>query len=142
MKEHGFFRQDAWQWDNIRGQVSPVVPELQSDIDSQYFDVIDDEKEKPESFATPRVSGGVEGVKVVQYARHCVCFAESIQMSGNFSVCVRCVLERCVCVCVCVLIRGFPSFPPATGVCRQPPSVCWLHLLQDSPPHQDREGLP
>ena len=61
MKEHGFFRQDAWQWDNIRGQVSPVVPELQSDIDSQYFDVIDDEKEKPESFATPRVSGGGEG---------------------------------------------------------------------------------
>ena len=36
----------------------PVVPELKSDVDTQYFDVIDDEKEKPETFATPRVSGG------------------------------------------------------------------------------------
>ena len=36
----------------------PVVPELKSDVDTQYFDVIDDEKDRPESFATPRVSGG------------------------------------------------------------------------------------
>ena len=39
----------------------PVVPELKSDVDTQYFDVIDDEKDRPESFATPRVSGGGRG---------------------------------------------------------------------------------
>ena len=39
----------------------PVVPELKSDVDTQYFDVLDDEKEKPETFATPRVSEGGRG---------------------------------------------------------------------------------
>ena len=37
-------------------QVPPVVPELKSDIDTQYFDVIEDEKDKVDSFPTPRVS--------------------------------------------------------------------------------------
>ena len=32
-----------------------VVPELKSEVDTQYFDVIEDEKEKPDSFAVPRV---------------------------------------------------------------------------------------
>ena len=41
--------------------VSPVVPELKSDVDTQYFDVLEDEKEKPDSFATPRVSCGEGG---------------------------------------------------------------------------------
>ena len=56
VKTHAWFRNDAWTWDNIRQQVPPVVPELSSDIDTQYFDVIDDEKDKPDSFSTPRVS--------------------------------------------------------------------------------------
>ena len=56
VKSHRFFKQDQWTWENIRQQVPPVVPELTGDTDTQYFDVIDDEKEKPESFATPRVS--------------------------------------------------------------------------------------
>ena len=56
VKTHAWFRNDSWTWDNIRQQVPPVVPELSSDVDTQYFDVIDDEKEKPESFSTPRVS--------------------------------------------------------------------------------------
>lgn len=56
VKTHAWFRNDSWTWDNIRQQVPPVVPELSSDVDTQYFDVIDDEKDKPESFSTPRVS--------------------------------------------------------------------------------------
>ena len=56
MKRHPFFRSDNWTWENIRKQEPPVVPELEGDMDTQYFDVIDDEKDKPVSFAPPRVS--------------------------------------------------------------------------------------
>ena len=56
MKRHLFFKTDSWTWDNIRQQEPPVVPELTGDLDTQYFDVIDDEKEKADTFATPRVS--------------------------------------------------------------------------------------
>lgn len=55
VKRHRFFKNDSWTFDNIRQHVPPVVPELKGDMDTQYFDVIEDEKEKPESFATPRV---------------------------------------------------------------------------------------
>ena len=55
VKRHLFFKQDSWTWDNIRQNVPPVVPELKSEVDTQYFDVIEDEKEKPDSFAVPRV---------------------------------------------------------------------------------------
>ena len=55
VKSHVWFKNDTWAWDNIRSQVPPVVPELSSDVDTQYFDVIDDEKDRPESFSTPRV---------------------------------------------------------------------------------------
>jgi len=58
VKRHPFFKQDSWTWDNIRQMVSPVVPELKSDVDTQYFDVLEDEKEKPDSFATPREFAG------------------------------------------------------------------------------------
>ena len=33
-----------------------MVPELKGDMDTQYFDVLDDDKDKVETFATPRVS--------------------------------------------------------------------------------------
>ena len=56
VKRHRFFKQDQWTWDSINTTVAPVIPELKSDTDTQYFDVIDDEKDKPDSFATPRVS--------------------------------------------------------------------------------------
>lgn len=56
VKKHPFFKSDSWTWENIRKHEPPVVPELEGDMDTQYFDVIDDEKEKPDSFATPRVS--------------------------------------------------------------------------------------
>lgn len=56
VKKHPFFKNDTWTWENIRRHEPPVVPELEGDMDTQYFDVIDDEKEKPDSFSTPRVS--------------------------------------------------------------------------------------
>ena len=64
VKSHAWFRNDNWTWDNIRQYLPPVVPELNSDVDTQYFDVIDDEKEKPESFTTPRVSGSYENTTI------------------------------------------------------------------------------
>lgn len=54
MKRHRFFKTNVWSWDTIRKSDAPVVPVLNSDIDTRYFDVID-EGEKPEPFETPRV---------------------------------------------------------------------------------------
>ena len=56
MKRHRFFKNNSWTWDNIRQCDAPVVPELQSDIDTQYFDIID-EGDQAETFSTPRVRG-------------------------------------------------------------------------------------
>ena len=56
VKKHPFFKNDAWTWENIRQHEPPVVPELEGDMDTQYFDVIDEDKDKPDSFAAPRVS--------------------------------------------------------------------------------------
>ena len=56
VKQHRFFKNNSWTWENIRQCDAPVVPELKSDIDTQYFDTID-EGDKAETFATPRVSG-------------------------------------------------------------------------------------
>ena len=54
MKKHRFFKTSSWTWDTIRQNDAPVVPELKSDIDTQYFDTID-EGDQAETFATPRV---------------------------------------------------------------------------------------
>ena len=54
VKKHPFFRSKSWTWENLRQQEPPVVPELKGDMDTQYFDVIDDEA-SPESFNTPKV---------------------------------------------------------------------------------------
>ena len=64
VKSHPWFRNDNWTWDNIRQHLPPVVPELNSDVDTQYFDVIDDEKDKPESFTIPRVSSSFENTAI------------------------------------------------------------------------------
>lgn len=56
MKRQAFFKSDKWTWENLREHEPPVVPELNGDTDTTYFDVIDDEKDKVENFATPRVS--------------------------------------------------------------------------------------
>lgn len=65
VKRHRFFQTNVWSWDTIRKSDAPVVPMLSSDIDTQYFDVVD-EGERPESFETPKVrkgkkKGGSEG---------------------------------------------------------------------------------
>ncbi len=56
VKQHRYFKNGSWTFANIHKQVPPVVPELISDMDTQYFDVIDDDKDKVDSFPTPRVS--------------------------------------------------------------------------------------
>ena len=54
MKRHRFFQTNVWSWDTICKSDAPVVPVLNSDIDTQYFDDID-EGEKPEPFETLQV---------------------------------------------------------------------------------------
>ena len=56
IKRHLFFKSESWTWENIRQGEPPVVPELKGDMDTTYFDVIDDEKDKTDSFAAPKVS--------------------------------------------------------------------------------------
>ena len=60
VKRHRFFKTNVWSWDTIRKSDAPVVPVLNSDIDTRYFDVID-EGEKPEPFEIPRVRKGKKG---------------------------------------------------------------------------------
>jgi hypothetical protein len=56
-KKHRFFKTTSWTWDTIRQNDAPVVPELKSDIDTQYFDTMD-EGDQAETFATPREFAG------------------------------------------------------------------------------------
>ncbi|KAG5276673.1 hypothetical protein AALO_G00108410 [Alosa alosa] len=58
IKRHPFFKNDQWTFDNIRNTVAPVVPELNSDIDTSNFDDIEDEKRDVETFPTPRAFAG------------------------------------------------------------------------------------
>ena len=55
VKRHRFFTTSSWEWGSIRQTDAPVVPELKSDIDTQYFDTVDG-GDQAETFATPRVS--------------------------------------------------------------------------------------
>ncbi|KAL5456925.1 hypothetical protein EMCRGX_G034152 [Ephydatia muelleri] len=50
VKAHPFFKQDDWAWTNIRQCMAPVTPELKSDEDTQYFDEIEEDREKPDGF--------------------------------------------------------------------------------------------
>ncbi|XP_040283255.1 rho-associated protein kinase 2 isoform X4 [Bufo bufo] len=58
IKQHAFFKNDQWTWDNIRETAAPVVPELSSDIDSSNFDDIEDDKGKVETFPIPKAYAG------------------------------------------------------------------------------------
>ncbi|KAG8445650.1 hypothetical protein GDO86_010436 [Hymenochirus boettgeri] len=58
IKQHPFFKNDQWNWDNIRETVAPVVPELSSDIDSSNFDEIEDDKGGVETFPIPKAFAG------------------------------------------------------------------------------------
>ncbi|XP_044144460.1 rho-associated protein kinase 2-like [Bufo gargarizans] len=58
IKQHAFFKNDQWTWDNIRETAAPVVPELSSDIDSSNFDDIEDDKGNVETFPIPKAYAG------------------------------------------------------------------------------------
>ncbi|OCT78993.1 hypothetical protein XELAEV_18030088mg [Xenopus laevis] len=58
IKQHPFFKNDQWNWDNIRETVAPVVPELTSDIDTSNFDDIEDDKGDVETFPIPKAFAG------------------------------------------------------------------------------------
>ncbi|XP_031734246.1 rho-associated protein kinase 2-like isoform X5 [Anarrhichthys ocellatus] len=58
IKCHPFFKNDQWTFDNIRETVSPVVPELNGDIDTSNFDDIEDDKGAAETFPAPRAFVG------------------------------------------------------------------------------------
>ncbi|XP_057678976.1 rho-associated protein kinase 2-like isoform X5 [Corythoichthys intestinalis] len=58
IKTHPFFKSDQWTFDNIRETVAPVVPELNSDIDTSNFDDIEDDKGAVETFPPPKAFVG------------------------------------------------------------------------------------
>uniref|UniRef100_A0AAR2LGY2 Rho-associated protein kinase n=1 Tax=Pygocentrus nattereri TaxID=42514 RepID=A0AAR2LGY2_PYGNA len=58
IKSHPFFKNDQWTFDTIRDTMAPVVPELNSDIDTSHFDDIEDEKGDVETFPPPRAFVG------------------------------------------------------------------------------------
>ncbi|XP_070588968.1 rho-associated protein kinase 2 isoform X2 [Erythrolamprus reginae] len=58
IKSHLFFKNDQWDWNNIRDTAAPVVPELSSDIDSSNFDDIEDDKGDVETFPVPKAFVG------------------------------------------------------------------------------------
>nr|KAG5694204.1 hypothetical protein BaRGS_027180 [Batillaria attramentaria] len=58
IKRHPFFRNDAWQWNNIRETVPPVVPELASDVDTSNFDEIEKDDSPEETFQSPKAFAG------------------------------------------------------------------------------------
>lgn len=58
IKRHPFFKNDQWTFDNIRDTVAPVVPELNSDIDTSNFDDIENDKGDVETFPPPKAFVG------------------------------------------------------------------------------------
>lgn len=58
IKQHQFFRNDTWDWDNIRQNVPPVVPDLRSDDDTSNFDDIEKDESPEETFPVPKAYAG------------------------------------------------------------------------------------
>ncbi|KAJ8270547.1 hypothetical protein GJAV_G00116200 [Gymnothorax javanicus] len=58
IKQHPFFRNEQWTFDNIRETVAPVVPDLNSDIDTKHFDEFEDEEGDEETFPQPKAFMG------------------------------------------------------------------------------------
>lgn len=54
IKEHPFFQNDTWSFDNIRESVPPVVPELSSDDDTRNFEDIERDETPEEVFPIPK----------------------------------------------------------------------------------------
>lgn len=58
IKAHKFFKNDQWNFDNIRDSVPPVIPELASDDDTSNFDEIEKEDTPEENFPVPKLFAG------------------------------------------------------------------------------------
>lgn len=58
IKQHPFFINEQWSFDNLRGSVPPVVPELSSDDDTRNFDDIEKSDALDESFPVPKAFVG------------------------------------------------------------------------------------
>ncbi|XP_028155835.1 rho-associated protein kinase 2 isoform X8 [Ostrinia furnacalis] len=58
IKQHPFFKNDQWSFENLRDSVPPVVPELSSDDDTRNFDDIEKSDALDESFPVPKAFVG------------------------------------------------------------------------------------
>lgn len=58
IKQHPFFINDQWSFQNLRDSVPPVVPELSSDDDTRNFDDIEKSDALDESFPVPKAFVG------------------------------------------------------------------------------------
>jgi len=58
IKNHPFFKNDQWTFDNLRECIPPVVPELSGDDDTSNFDDVDKEDGPEESFPVPKAFSG------------------------------------------------------------------------------------
>lgn len=58
IKQHPFFINDQWSFENLRDSIPPVVPELSSDDDTRNFDDIEKSEALDESFPVPKAFVG------------------------------------------------------------------------------------
>jgi len=58
IKKHRFFKNDLWDWLNIRSTVAPVVPELSGDDDTSNFDDIPNPESGDETFEGTQAFAG------------------------------------------------------------------------------------
>lgn len=58
IKSHRFFRNDQWNWDNIRQAVPPVVPELIGDDDTSHFEDVEKDDSPEGQFEIPKAYAG------------------------------------------------------------------------------------
>uniref|UniRef100_A0A8D0PK00 Rho-associated protein kinase n=1 Tax=Sus scrofa TaxID=9823 RepID=A0A8D0PK00_PIG len=90
IKQHPFFKNDQWNWDNIRETAAPVVPELSSDIDSSNFDDIEDDKGDVETFPIPKAFVGNQLPFIgFTYYRENLLLSDSPSCKENDSIQIR-----------------------------------------------------
>lgn len=58
IKAHPFFKNDQWNFDNLRETVPPVVPELSGDDDTSNFEDVEKDDSPEESFSVPKAFAG------------------------------------------------------------------------------------
>lgn len=58
IKNHPFFQNDQWNFENLRECIPPVVPELSSDDDARNFDEVEKDDGPEKDFSTPKAFSG------------------------------------------------------------------------------------